>query len=94
MSFFNGTGGLDLFLGRARIMSACLVPVSLALMFFFIREEGWRFSLLLCCILPPIGAYLAFRGHREVRPGLAAIGLVLAVGALPLALGLAVLEGA
>ncbi|MFE7894222.1 hypothetical protein [Streptomyces sp. NPDC057412] len=94
MSFFNGTGGLDLFLGRARIMSISLVPVCVVLMIFFIREEGWHFSLLLCCILPPIGAYLAFRGHREIRPGLAVIGLVLAVGALPLSLGLAVLEGA
>ncbi|AWE52760.1 MULTISPECIES: hypothetical protein [Streptomyces] len=94
MSFFNGAGDLDLFLGRARIMSISLVPVCLALMIFFISEEGWRFSLLLCCILPPIGAYLAFRGHREIRAGLAAIGLVLAVGTLPLAFGLALLEGA
>ncbi|WP_086869129.1 hypothetical protein [Streptomyces viridochromogenes] len=94
MSFFNGTGGLDLFLGRARIMSVSLVPVCVVLMIFFIREEGWHFSLLLCCILPPIGAYLTFRGNREIRPGLAAIGLALGVATLPLALGLAVLEGA
>jgi hypothetical protein len=94
MGFFGGVDDLELFLSRARAMSVGAVPVCLAVMVFFIAEEGWRFSLLLCCVLPPIAAYLAIRGKREIRAGLAAAGLALAVATLPLALMLASLEGA
>ncbi|QOV35156.1 hypothetical protein IM697_34555 [Streptomyces ferrugineus] len=94
MSFFGGVNDLELFLSRCRIMSVGSVPVCLAAMVFFIKEEGWYFSLLLCCVLPVIAAYLAIRGKSEIRAGMAASGLALAVATLPLAFVLASLEGA
>ncbi|MGF0169771.1 hypothetical protein ACQF36_04345 [Streptomyces sp. Marseille-Q5077] len=70
------------------------MPVCLAVMVFFITEEGWHYSLLLCCVLPLIAAYLGVRGKREIRAGMAASGLALAVATLPLSFVLASLEGA
>ncbi|MFC5639229.1 hypothetical protein [Streptomyces bullii] len=93
MSFFGGGSGLELFLSRCRIMSVGSVPVCLAAMVFFIKEEGWHFSLLLCGVLPLVAAYLAIRGNREIRAGMAASGLALAVATLPLTFVLASLEG-
>ncbi|MFJ8633086.1 hypothetical protein [Streptomyces sp. NPDC093568] len=94
MSFFGGTDNLELFLSRSRAMSVGSVPVCLALMVFFITEEGWRYSLLLCGVLPVIAAYLGVRGRSEIRAGMAAAGLGLAVATLPLTFVLASLEGA
>ncbi|MFE9441505.1 hypothetical protein ACFYO2_21400 [Streptomyces sp. NPDC006602] len=94
MSFFSGVSGLDLFLSRARVMTVGSVPACLALMVFFIKEEGWHYSFLLCCVLPLIAAYLGVRGAREIRAGLAATGLALAAATLPLTFVLASLEGA
>ncbi|GHH31638.1 hypothetical protein [Streptomyces lanatus] len=94
MSFFGGADDLERFLSRCRVMTVASVPVCLAVMIFFISEEGWRFSLLLCCVLPVIAAYLGVRGRSEIRAGMAASGLALAVATLPLALVLASLEGA
>jgi hypothetical protein len=94
MSFFGGAGDLELFLSRSQVLSVSSVPVCLGAMVFFITEEGWHFSLLLCCILPLIAAYLGVRGKREIRAGLAAAGLALAVATLPLSFVLASLEGA
>ncbi|MGW7718143.1 hypothetical protein ACWGKK_28040 [Streptomyces chartreusis] len=94
MSFFGGAGDLELFLSRARVMSVGAVPVCLAAMVFFISEEGWRFSLFLCGVLPPIAACPAVRAKREIRGGMAASGLGLAVATLPLAFFLASIEGA
>ncbi|MFE5486642.1 hypothetical protein [Streptomyces sp. NPDC056527] len=94
MSFFNGVEDLELFLSRSRMMTVMSVPVCVGVMVFFLREEGWRFSLLLCCVLPLLAAYLGIRGKREIRGGMAAAGLALAVATLPLALVLAWLEGA
>ncbi|MGW6789626.1 hypothetical protein [Streptomyces chartreusis] len=96
MSFLGGAGDLEFSLSRARVISAGAVPVWLAAMAFFIGEEGWRFSLLLCGVLPPITAYLAVRAKREIRirGGMAASGLGLAVAALPLTFFLASIEGA
>ncbi|WP_229877324.1 hypothetical protein [Streptomyces bluensis] len=61
-------------------------------MVFFIKEEGWHFSFLVCCVLPLIAAYLGVRGKREIRAGLAATGLALALATLPVAFALASLE--
>ncbi|MFK0114265.1 hypothetical protein [Streptomyces sp. NPDC090994] len=61
-------------------------------MIFFIMEEGWHFSLLLCCTLPLIAAYLGVRGKREIRTGMAGAGIALAVATLPLTFVLAALE--
>lgn len=94
MSFFGGVNDLELFLSRCRVMSVGSVPVCLGAMVFFIKEEGWHFSLLLCCVLPLIAAYLGVRGKREIRAGMAAAGLALAVATLPLTFVLALLEGA
>ncbi|MEU9860738.1 hypothetical protein AB0D99_07680 [Streptomyces sp. NPDC047971] len=94
MSFFNGVEDLELFLSRSRAFTVASVPACVAVMIFFLSEEGWRFSLLLCCILPVIAAYLGIRGKREIRGGLAAAGLALAVATVPLALFLSLLEGA
>ncbi|MEJ8671384.1 MULTISPECIES: hypothetical protein [unclassified Streptomyces] len=94
MSFFGGSSDLELFLSRSQVLSVSSVPVCLGAMVFFITEEGWHFSLLLCCVLPLIAAYLGVRGKREIRAGLAAAGLALAVATLPLSFVLASLEGA
>lgn len=94
MSFFGGVNDLELFLSRCRMMSVGSVPVCLAAMVFFIKEEGWHFSLLLCCVLPLVAAYLGIRGKREIRAGMAATGLALAFATLPVTFVLASLEGA
>ncbi|MFH0519043.1 hypothetical protein ACHBTE_17980 [Streptomyces sp. M41] len=94
MSFFGVADGLELFLTRSLALSVCSVPVCLAAMVFFVTEEGWYFSLLLCGVLPWIAAYLSGRGKREIRAGMAAAGLALAVATLPLSFVLASLEGA
>ncbi|WP_234439889.1 hypothetical protein [Streptomyces bicolor] len=75
------------------MMSVASVPACWALMAFLIKEEGWHFSFLVCCLLPLIAAYLGSRGKREIRMGMAVTGLVLAVATLPLTLALASLEG-
>ncbi|MGP4002229.1 hypothetical protein [Streptomyces sp. 8N706] len=61
-------------------------------MLFFTTEEGWHFSFLLGCVLPPIAAYLGVRGKREIRTGMSATALALAFATLPLVLALASLE--
>ncbi|MFF6978654.1 hypothetical protein ACFZAV_13130 [Streptomyces sp. NPDC008343] len=94
MSFFGGADNLELFLSRSQVLSVGSVPVCLGAMVFFITEEGWHFSLLLCLVLPLIAAYLGVRGKREIRAGLAAAGLALTVATLPLSFVLASLEGA
>ncbi|MBT2421264.1 hypothetical protein J7F01_33870 [Streptomyces sp. ISL-22] len=93
MSIFGGADDLELFLSRCRVMSVGSVPVYLAVMVFFIKEEGWHFSLLLCGVLPLIAACLGVRGNREIRPGMSAAGLALACATLPLTFVLASLEG-
>ncbi|MFF7313841.1 hypothetical protein [Streptomyces sp. NPDC008137] len=84
MSVFGGADGLELFLSRCRVMTVGSVPVCLAATVFFIKEEGWHFGLVLSCVLPPIAAFLGIRGRREIRAGMAAAGLALALAALPL----------
>ncbi|WP_306317656.1 MULTISPECIES: hypothetical protein [unclassified Streptomyces] len=93
MSFFGDDPALDRWLVSGRILNVGAVPVYWVLLFFFIKEEGWHFSFLVAALLPPIAALLALRGHREVRPGLTAAGMALAVGTLPLMVWLAMLEG-
>ncbi len=93
MGFLGGGDDLELFLSRCRIMSVGSVPVCLGAMVFFVEEEGWHFGFLVCCVLPLIAAYLGVRGKREIRTGMAATGLVLAVATLPLAFALASIEG-
>jgi hypothetical protein len=93
MGFSGGGDGLELFLSRCRIMTIGSVPVCWGAMVFFIKEEGWHFSLLLCGVLPLLAAHLGVRGKREIRTGMAATGLALAVATLPLAFVLASIEG-
>lgn len=93
MGFLGGLDDLELFLSRCRVLSVGSVPVCLGAMVFFIKEEGWHFSFLVCCVLPLIAAYLGVRGKREIRAGLAATGLALALATLPVAFALASLEG-
>jgi hypothetical protein len=94
MDFFAGRnpGQLELFLTRCCYLSVGAVPVWWGAVVFFVKEEGWYFSFLVCCVLPLIGAWLAVRGKREIRAGLSATGALLALGALPLTLVLASLE--
>lgn len=94
MSFFSGAEDLELFLSRSRVMTVVSVPVCVSAMVFLLSEEGWRFSLLLCCVLPLTAAYLGIRGKREIRGGMAAVGLALAFITLPLTFVLSRLEGA
>ncbi|MER6016032.1 hypothetical protein [Streptomyces bluensis] len=92
MGFLGGVDDLELFLSRCRVLSVASVPVCLGAMVFFIKEEGWHFSFLVCCVLPLIAAYLGVRGKREIRAGLAGAGLVLALATLPVTFALASLE--
>ncbi|MGP3773823.1 hypothetical protein ACTWJ8_23715 [Streptomyces sp. SDT5-1] len=94
MSFFGDGEALDLWLSRGRVLSVGAVPVIWVLLVFLVKEEGWHLAFLVGFLLPPAGALLGLRGHRDVRPGLTAAGVALAVGALPLTLWLAVLAGA
>ncbi|MCZ2525995.1 MULTISPECIES: hypothetical protein [Streptomyces] len=93
MGFFDGIDQLDLFLTRCRALSLGSVPVCLAGMVFFIKEEGWHFSFLVCCILPLVAAYLGFRGKQEIRAGMSATAAALAGATLPLTFALAAVEG-
>ncbi|MFC5217738.1 hypothetical protein [Streptomyces coerulescens] len=79
---------MELFLSRARMMSAGSVPVYLALLLFITQEEGWHWSFLVLCVLPPVAAVAGFIGKRDIRPGLAVTALVLAIVPLPLVGGL------
>ncbi|MFE0252980.1 hypothetical protein [Streptomyces sp. NPDC059010] len=88
MSFPSSGENLEMFLSRARMMSAAALPAYLALMFFFTKEEGWHWSFLVFCVLPPVAAVLGFLGKRDIRPGLAVAALVLALAPLPLIGGL------
>ena len=56
------------------------------------RRRGWHFSFLVCCVLPPIAAYLGVRGKREIRTGMSATALGIAIVTLPLMFALASLE--
>ncbi|WP_420035841.1 hypothetical protein ACN2WE_29580 [Streptomyces sp. cg28] len=93
MSFLGDGETLDRFLSKGRMMCLAAVPVCWALCAFFIAEEGWRFGLLIGFLLPPVAAYLGIVGHREVRPGMTTLASALALATVPLALGLAWLEG-
>ncbi|GAA3539566.1 hypothetical protein [Streptomyces osmaniensis] len=84
MSFPASGESLELFLSRARMMSAGAVPVYLALLLFLTKEEGWQWSFLAFCLLPPVAALAGFVGKRDIRPGLAVTALVLAIAPLPL----------
>ncbi|MGW5247193.1 hypothetical protein ACWEQN_25730 [Streptomyces sp. NPDC004129] len=61
-------------------------------MVFLVKEEGWHFSFLVYVVLPPVAAYLAVRGRREIHAGMAASAAVLALVTLPLTFVLASLE--
>lgn len=87
-SFPYSGDSLEQFLSRARMMSAAAVPVYLALLLFLTNEEGWHWSFLVFCILPPVGAVAGFLGKRDIRPGLAVTALVMAIAPLPLIGGL------
>ncbi|MFB6933444.1 hypothetical protein [Streptomyces chartreusis] len=84
MSFPASGENLELFLSRARMMSAGAVPAYLALLLFLTNEEGWHWSFLVFCVLPPVAAVAGFQGKRDIRPGLAVTALVLAIAPLPL----------
>lgn len=84
MSFPASGENLELFLSRARMMSAGAVPAYLALLLFLTNEEGWHWSFLVFCFLPSVAAVAGFLGKRDIRPGLAVTALVLAIAPLPL----------
>ncbi|GAA2096957.1 hypothetical protein GCM10009801_66960 [Streptomyces albiaxialis] len=75
---------LDMFLTRMRNLVVAWAPGCLAFTWFLTREEGWHMSFLALCLLPPLGAYLGIRAHREIRPGLAWAAGALAFGPLVL----------
>ncbi|MGW1259149.1 hypothetical protein ACWD5Q_29200 [Streptomyces sp. NPDC002513] len=94
MDFFDRADGLERFLTRCAYLSLGSVPVCWCAMVFFVKEEGWHFSFLVCGVLPPVAAYLGVRGRREIRAGMSAAALALAGIALPLMFALASLESA
>lgn len=89
---YSGVDGHELFLSRCRNAGLASIPVCLAVVGFLFAEEGWHFSFLVCCVLPPIAAYLGVRGKREIRTGMSATALGIAIVTLPLMLALASLE--
>ncbi|MEV8310222.1 hypothetical protein AB0P36_23435 [Streptomyces flavidovirens] len=86
MSFLYGDSldGLEVFLTRARNLTVGWVPGCLAFVGFLTMEEGWHWSFLALCVLPPVAACLGIHAKREIRPGLAMAALALAVAPLPL----------
>ncbi|MDI3417269.1 hypothetical protein [Streptomyces luteolus] len=82
MGFSFSDEQLEMYLSRARLLSAFTVPAYLALLFFFANEEGWRWSLLALLVLPPVAAVLGHIGKRDIRPGLATGAIVLSIAPL------------
>ncbi|WP_093799092.1 hypothetical protein [Streptomyces sp. Wb2n-11] len=81
---YGDIDSLETFLSKVRLGAFVTVPAYLALLFFLAGEEGWHWSFLVLCVLPPLTAFLGFRAKRDIRPGLATAALVLAVAPLPL----------
>ena len=92
MPFPYSGDSLEMFLSRARMLSAVTVPAYLALLFFLTNEEGWHWSFLALCVLPPVAAVLGFLGKRDIRVGFAVLALVLAIVPLPLVGGIEALS--
>lgn len=90
----SGSGTYETFLTRCRDLSVASVAAGWALVIFAISEDGWRYALLLLVVLPPIAAYLAIRGKREIHTGKAVAGFLIALASIPLGLWLATLESA
>ncbi|MDI3404431.1 hypothetical protein [Streptomyces cavernicola] len=78
--FSNDT--LELFLSRARIFPALAVPAYLAFLGFLVSEEGWRWSFLALIALPPVAAVLGHVAKRDIRAGLGAAAIALALAPL------------
>ncbi|GGW96168.1 hypothetical protein [Streptomyces chryseus] len=81
---YDNIDSLETFLSKVRFGTLMTVPAYLALLFFFTREEGWHWSFLVFCVLPPLTAFLGFQAKRDIRPGLGMAALALAVAPLPL----------
>lgn len=79
---------LEQFLSRARLLSACAVPAYWAFLAFLVSEEGWHFSFLALCLLPPVAAVFGHFGKRDIRLGYGALAIVLAIAPLPLVGGI------
>jgi predicted MFS family arabinose efflux permease len=93
MGFLGGVDGLERFLTRACYLSIGSVPVCWGLIIFLVGDSGWRFSFLLCGVIPLIAAYLGVRGKQEIHTAMSATAFGLAFASLPLTLLLASLEG-
>ena len=93
MGFFGGVDDLERFLTRSCYLSVGSIPVCWGLIVFLVGDSGWRFSFLLCGVLPLVAAYLGIRARREIRTGMSAVAFGLAFVSLPLTLLLATLEG-
>ncbi|MGW7050603.1 hypothetical protein [Streptomyces sp. NPDC054887] len=81
---YDNIDHLDTFLSKVRLGALVTVPAYLALLFFLTSEEGWHWSFLVFCVLPPLTAFLGFRAKRDIRPGLGMAALALAVAPVPL----------
>ncbi|NBE51348.1 hypothetical protein [Streptomyces boluensis] len=88
--FSNDT--LEQFLSRARVFSAMTVPAYLAFMVFLTVDEGWRWSFLALLVLPPVAAVLGHVAKRDIRPGMAAGALALAIAPMLVVGGLEALS--
>jgi hypothetical protein len=91
MSFPYSGESLEQFLSKARMFTAMVVPVYLILMLSLTADEGWRWSFLVFCFLPPVAAASGYLGKRDIRPGLAVAALLMALAPVPLIGGLEVL---
>lgn len=81
---YDNIDHLDTFLSKVRFGALMTVPAYLALLFFLTSEEGWHWSFLVLCVLPPLTAVLGLLAKRDIRPGLGTAVLALAVAPLPL----------
>ncbi|MET9507414.1 hypothetical protein ABZX62_02875 [Streptomyces flavidovirens] len=81
---YDNIDSLETFLSKVRFGTLMTVPAYLALLLFFTSEEGWHWSFLVFCALPPLTAFLGHQAKRDIRPGLGMAALALAVAPLPL----------
>ncbi|MEV0092325.1 hypothetical protein [Streptomyces sp. NPDC050738] len=77
-------GDLDLWLSRVRNLTVVAAVAYPALGIFLTVDEGWHWSYLALFLLSPVAAVLGIRAQREIRGGLAAGAMALAVAPLPL----------
>ncbi|WP_329120767.1 hypothetical protein [Streptomyces sp. NBC_01465] len=81
---FMDVSDLDLWLTRVRNLTVVAAVAYPALGVFLAVDEGWRWSFVALFLLSPVAAVLGIRAQREIRGGLSAAAMALAIAPLPL----------